>query len=105
MMRETAEQQNGKLMMGGGPMGGDSRPGSGQTANDAAKGAAQAGAQLLVVEDPGEARQDRDVLVRCRGEADDEPGRFLAPRDPGRELDHCETGSQDRTLGLARPVG
>jgi hypothetical protein len=46
MMRETAEQQNGKLMMGGGPMGGDSRPGSGVT-NDAAKGAAQA---LLVAQ-------------------------------------------------------
>jgi hypothetical protein len=46
MMRETAEQQNGKLMMGGGPMGGDSRPGSGAT-NDPAKGAAQA---LLVAQ-------------------------------------------------------
>jgi hypothetical protein len=46
MMRDSAEQQSGKLMMGGGPMGGDSRPGSGPT-SDASKGAAQA---LLVAQ-------------------------------------------------------
>lgn len=46
LMRETAEQQNGKMMMGGGPMGGDPRAGSGPT-QDPSKGAAQA---LLVAQ-------------------------------------------------------
>jgi len=47
LVRESADQQNGKMMMGGGgPMGGDSRPGSGAS-NDASKGAAQA---LLVAQ-------------------------------------------------------
>ncbi len=46
LVRESAEQQGGKLMMGGGPMGGDSRPGQGPT-SDPAKGAAQA---LLVAQ-------------------------------------------------------
>lgn len=42
LMRESAGDQNGKMIMGGGgPMGGDSRPGQG-AGNDAAKGAAEA---------------------------------------------------------------
>ena len=47
LMREAASEQNSKVMMGGGgPMGGDSRPGSG-AGNDPAKGAAEA---LLVAQ-------------------------------------------------------
>ena len=46
-MRETAEQQSGKMMMGGGgPMGGDPKAGAGPT-QDPSKGAAQA---LLVAQ-------------------------------------------------------
>jgi hypothetical protein len=47
LMREAASEQNSKVMMGGGgPMGGDSRPGSG-AGNDPTKGAAEA---LLVAQ-------------------------------------------------------
>ena len=47
LMREAASEQNSKVMMGGGgPMGGDSRPGAG-AGNDPSKGAAEA---LLVAQ-------------------------------------------------------
>src|SRR6185295_19981800 len=61
-------------------------------------------AQLRVVEDPGQPRQDRDVLVGRRRQADDEPRRLVAPGDAGRELDHRETGPADCVLGVVRPV-